>query len=703
MEFSASVAHLGKSTLTFSTGRVAKQANGSVSVSYGDTHVLVTACMSKEPRNMGYFPLMCEYQEKSYAMGKIPGGFIKKEGRPKDWEILGARMIDRPIRPLFPKGFMHEVQVVAMVLSSDGVNDPDVLAINGASCALMLSDIPFARPIAAVRVSRVGEDLLVNPTYKEREQADMDMIVVGTDEKIVMIEAACKEIAESDVEKGFEFAKTYIQKIVNVQKELQAQAGKEKLAGPFAPSTEELTAKVKAQFQDKIAQNYGIEDKAARKEKSQEVCAAAVEYFAREGLLVEAGEEAQEGKVTEGQIKDALEAAEEEYFRRQVLEKEQRPDGRGVADIRAIDCAVRTYPRPHGTALFTRGQTQALAVTTLGTSSDEQMIEALEGERAKHFMLHYAFPPFSVGEVKMMRGPSRRDIGHGALAEKALVNMIPPKEDFPYTMRVVSEILESNGSSSMATVCAASLSLMDAGVPIKAPVAGIALGLVQEGENYKVLTDIAGIEDHCGDMDFKIAGTTSGITAIQLDVKIDGLSAAVIHDALQRAKQARLHILEKMQQALELPRAVVSKYAPKIQSFPIDPDKIGNVIGPGGRMIRKISRDYNVEIDIDDEHAKVFIVAQTQEDLKNAVNYVQGLTKDAEPGEIYEGKVVRLSNFGAFCEILPGKTGLVHISEVSDDYVKDIREVLKEGDAVKVKVINIDQQGRINLSIKKAK
>ena len=693
MVTSLSIPSLGKSPFVFSTGDLAKQANGSVCASYGDTVVLATACMSKEAMpGKGFFPLMVEYQERTYAMGKIPGGFFKKEGRPKDKEILTSRLIDRPIRPLFPKGMTNEIQVISMVLSSDGKNDPDVLAINAASCALFISDIPFDNPVGAVRITKLGNELVINPTYEEREKSDMDLVVVGTQEKIVMLEGGMVEITESQVFEAIEFAHPFIKEIINLQKDLRKEAGKEKKTVELSKVNEDLIKRISQKCSEKLESIYGL----ATKEERQATLAEMITLLYEE-LVPESPE------ITQDQIKAALDVLEENILRQKILEEGKRPDGRSFEDIRNIECKVRVLPRTHGSSIFTRGQTQSLAVITLGTSSDEQFIEALEGERSKHFMLHYIFPPFSVGEIKFLRGPSRRDVGHGALAEKALLPVIPSKEEFPYTIRVVSEILESNGSSSMASACAASLSMMDAGIPIREPVAGIAIGLVTRDNDYKILTDIAGAEDHYGDMDFKVAGTKNGITAIQLDTKIDGLTYPIIKDTLERAKVARMIILEKMKETIVTPRDALSEYAPKIKSFEVNPDKIGAIIGPGGKIIRRMSRENNVTIDIDDETNVVSVVGETLEGLEQAVKQIENLIKDIEVGEIYEVKVERIVNFGAFCEIAPGKSGLVHVSELSDEFVKDVTEFLKEGDVVTAKVIGIDPQGKIRLSIKQAK
>ncbi len=667
------------------------QANGSVKVAFKDTVVLVTACMSQEPREgIDFFPLTVEYRERTYAMGKIPGGFIKREGRPKDSEILCARLIDRPMRPFFPNGFTNDVQITAMVLSSDGENDPDILAVNGASCALMISDIPFFVPIGAVRVSKVGGKLIANPTYEERKESIFDLVVAGTEEKIVMIEAGMKEVREDEAFEAVEYAHTIIKEIVKVQKDMRDKVGKKKREVPSKEIDSDVLKAVEEKSRQYMESVYSITDKGSRGAAIEKAISEVEDMFK------------DDSRVNSSIIRNVFSDMEKEYIKRRILKEGIRPDARAIDEIRPLDCKVNVLPRTHGSAIFTRGQTQSLSVITLGTSSDEQMIKALEGEKSKHFMLHYTFPPFSVGEVKPMRGPSRREIGHGALAEKSLLPVIPSREEFPYTIRVVSEILSSNGSSSMATVCAASLALMDAGVPVKEQVAGIAMGLVQDGEEYKILTDIAGVEDHYGEMDFKVAGTKNGITAIQLDVKNDGLSAAIVKETLMKAMQARAFVLNKMNETISSSRGSVSEYAPKIKFIKIDIDKIGEVIGPGGRIIRRMSREHNVDIDIDDEEGRVFVVAQTEEDLNKTIDEISILTKDVSIGDIYETKVEKITNFGAFCEIAPGKSGLLHISELSNEFVKDVRDFLKEGDTVKVKVINIDAQGKISLSKKQA-
>ncbi len=688
--FSVTLEQIGEASLTFSSGTYARQASGSVIVSYGDTRVLVTVCAAKEAAaGASFMPLMVDYQEKPYSMGKIPGGYIKKEGRPKDREILSARVIDRTLRPLFPKGFVNEVQVIAMVLSSDRTNIPDVLAINGAACALCISDIPFPHLIGAVRIARQNGTFIVNPTYEQRENSDIDFIICASKESVVMLEGEFQELSEDEILEAIKYAQPSIVKIIEAQEKLRAQAGKEKGDYPLYTPSEEIEKAVGDLVTPHLERLYKINDRDQRHKETRALLAdIAAELIEKRQM-----------ETTEGEIKSYYYEIEGAFVRKKILEEDSRPDGRGMNEIRQITCEAGVLPRTHGSAVFTRGQTQSLATITLGTSGDEQMLETLEGDKSKHFMLHYLFPPFSVGEVKFMRGPSRRELGHGALAEKALRRMIPSKEDFPYTIRIVSEILESNGSSSMATVCASSLSLMDAGIPIEKPVAGIAMGLVTGDKGFRVLTDIAGAEDHHGDMDFKVAGTSDGVTAIQVDIKITGLSFEIMKEAFARAKEARLAILERMNAVLSSSRDQMSKYAPKIRSIEIPIDKIGVVIGPGGKMIRQLTRDYNVNIDIDDAGI-VSVVAESSEDLERATKHIIGLTRDLEIGEVYDVKVVKIVNFGAFCDILPGKSGLIHVSEISDGYVKDVNEFLKLGDVVKAKVIKIDPQGKVTLSMK---
>ncbi len=685
-------AKLGRQELIFETGKMAKQAHGAVMVQYGGTVVLVTAVMSKEPREGGdidFVPLTVEYQEKTYAAGKIPGGFFKREGKPSEKEVLTARLIDRPIRPLFPAGISHEIQIMSIVLSHDGENDPDVLAVNAASCALAISDIPFNYMIGAVRVGMIDGELVINPTFAELEKSSLDIVVVGTKDKIVMIESGMNELSEEDVVKAIEFGHKNLCVSIELQEKLKQQCGKTKETNVKYNAVDEvLYNKVNELALDRIKE---VEQKASKEEREELMSVIGKELI--EKLVVEGS------AWIESDVKNALIKVEKEQVRKAILKDKRRVDGRGFKDIRPISCEVGTLPRTHGSALFTRGQTQSLSVTTLGTSADEQTIDALEGETSKSFMLHYSFPPFSVGEVKPVRGPGRREIGHGALAERGLKPVMPTKEEFPYTIRVVSEVLESNGSSSMATACAATLSLMDAGVPIKAPVAGIAIGLVKEGGDFVVLTDIAGLEDHFGDMDFKVTGTEKGITAVQMDLKIDGIGYDIIRESLSQAKEARQTILGKIAQTLGEPRKELSQYAPRIVSFKINPDKIRDVIGPGGKVIRKIIEDTGVTIDIEDD-GTVNVASADGIALQKAIDIINKLTEVPVVGKIYMGKVKRIMPFGAFVEILPNQEGLVHVSELSDQYVKNVEDVVKLGDEFEVKLMEIDDQNRLNLSRK---
>ncbi len=687
----------GGQNLIIETGKFAKQANGAVTVSCGGTVVLVTACMSKQKRaGIDFFPLTVEYQEKTYAAGRIPGGFFKREGRPTEGEILSARMIDRPIRPLFPKGFYNDVQIVSLVLSSDGEYDPDVLAINGASAALMISDIPFEGPVGAVRVAYIDTQYVLNPTYKEREKSPLDLIVVGWHDGIVMIEGEAKEVSEEVVLKGLEFGLEKLKSVTRIQQELAKTTGQKKADVALEILDERFVKKIKAMALSKIGEIYRL----GKKEDRDDATKALLENLTKD-LTVFAEFNTDKQEITATEVKIALEEIESEEVRRMILKENRRADGRGFKDIREIICEVGILPRIHGSGLFTRGQTQSLATITLGTGDDEQMIEALEGTTYKSFMLHYNFPPFSVGETGRMGGPGRREIGHGALAEKAIRSMMPAKEEFPYTVRIVSEILESNGSSSMATVCAGTLALMDAGVPIKDPVAGISIGLVT-GENKSVLlTDIMGVEDHFGDMDFKVAGTRKGITAIQLDLKIKGISLNLLSQAVEYAREARFFILDKMHAVLASPREQLSIYAPRITTLRINPEKIGELIGPGGKTIKRIIEDTGVTIDIEDD-GRVLIASTDEAKSRKAIEIVKGITSEPEIGKVYDAKVKRIMNFGVFCEFLPGKEGLVHVSELSKEFVKDINKVVKIGDEFKVKVIEVDELKRVNLSKKQA-
>jgi polyribonucleotide nucleotidyltransferase len=680
---------IGGRTLSIETGSVAKQADGAAWVRYGDTVVLVTAVASREEIDKDFFPLLVEYREKSYAAGRIPGGFFKREGRPTEKETISARMMDRPIRPLFPDGFNCEVQIVATVLSSDQENDSDVLGVIGESAALCVSDIPFPEPISAVRIGRIEGSLKINPTFSELDASDMDIVVVGTSSSIVMVEGSCKEVQEHALIEALKFAHEHIKSINEIQNELVKLAGRPKRQFDPPPDMSEIVNDIRSVFLEEITQAITIPDKLKRQETMEEIYHRAAERLA---------EKFPESEVL---IKKAMEEVEKAELRRLILEKGLRADGRGLDDIRQITCEVGVLPRTHGSALFTRGQTQSLAVTTMGTSRDEQRVEELEGETWKSYMLHYNFPPFSVGEVRPMRGPGRREIGHGVLAERAIAPVIPSDEVFPYTLRIVSDILESNGSSSMATVCGGSLSLMDAGVPIKAPVAGIAMGLVKEGDSVAVLTDILGIEDHLGDMDFKVTGTRAGVTAWQMDVKIAGIGMDVMEAALEKAKKGRLHILDEMEATIDKPRSEISPYAPRVVVLQIDPEKIRDVIGPGGRVIKRITEETGAEIDINDS-GEVKISSLTASGGDRAAQMVRELTEDPEIGRVYQGKVRKIVNFGAFVEILPNRDGLLHISELDNRRVARVEDVVKEGDVVLVKVIGIDREGKIKLSRKAA-
>ena len=679
----------GKNDLVLETGKLAKQANGSVTITYGATVILVTACMSNSIREgQDFFPLTVEYQEKTYAAGRIPGGFFKREGRPSENEILGSRLIDRPIRPLFPEGFLNEVQVMAMVLSSDGENDPNVLALIGASAALSISDIPFKGPLASCRVARINNEFVLNPTYIETQSADLEVVIAANSSGVVMLESKAKEISEEDYLAAVTFGMENLKSILAMQEEFARLYGIPKAKVELKLIDPVLMQKIEVLSKDKLADLY----KPSRKEEREE----------RVALL---GKELEAQLVSEGflaaDIHIGLHEVEKRQVRKMIIEDGVRIDGRSIKEIRPIACEVSILPRTHGSSLFTRGQTQSMAITTLGTGEDEQMIESLDGEKKKSFMLHYNFPSFSVGETRPVRSPGRREIGHGALAEKALLAVLPSKEKFPYTVRVVSEILESNGSSSMASVCAAALSLMDAGVPIKEAVGGVALGLVKEGKKAVILTDIAGLEDHFGDMDFKVAGTRAGVTAVQLDLKIDGISLELLKECLAQSKEGRLFILDKMGTALTAPRESLSAFAPRIDVLKINTEKIGELIGPGGKTIKAIIAATGASIDIKDD-GTVLVGSVDGEKSEAAIRMIKAITNDVEVGKIYLGKVKRIMQFGAFVEIAPRKEGLVHVSELSATFVKKIDDIVKVGDEFKVKVIGVDELGRINLSKKQA-
>ncbi len=677
----------GKS-LSIEAGRVARQADGAVLVRYGDTVVLVTAVASKQMRQgIDFFPLTVDYQERAYAAGKIPGGFFKREGRPHEKETLTSRLIDRPLRPLFPDGYRHDVQIIATVLSADQDNDPDVLAVFGASAALTISPIPFLGPIGAVRVGRVGGKLVLNPTYTQMEESDIDVVVAGTRSAIVMLEAGANEVTEEVMVEVIEFGHKGIQSMIDMTLELAKELRTEKLPFKVPPVDTELGERVNHLARQGLRTLTGIADKEEQRSRRQALLDEVIGQFAADP---------DDQKVA---VKRLFEHIEHEELRRMILEDGKRADGRSLEDVRPITTEVGVLPRTHGSALFTRGQTQALVTTTLGTSQDEQRMDTLEGEGTKRFMLHYNFPPFSVGEVKFMRGPGRREIGHGALAERALLSVLPTKEEFAYTLRIVSDILESNGSSSMATVCGASLSLMDAGVPIRSAVAGVAMGLVMEHEQTAILTDIIGLEDHLGDMDFKVAGTRKGITALQLDIKTQGISPSLMPKALDQARRARLHILDQMDRAIAKSRPNMSAYAPRILTIMIPVDKIRDVIGPGGKVIRGIVAESGAKIDVSDD-GRIEIASINEEAAQKALTIIGRIVEVPEVGKIYRGKVVKIMDFGAFVQILPGTDGLLHISQISAQRVMKVEDVLSNGEEVMVKVIDIDKSGKIRLSRK---
>jgi len=685
MSISSVSALVGGKPLRFQTGKLAKQADGAVLVSQGDTMVLVTAVMSDEPReDIDFFPLLVEYRERAYAAGKIPGGFIKREGKPTDEEVLKSRVTDRSIRPIFPKGFRNDVQVIAFVISADQENDPAVLAINGASAALHISRIPFEKPVGAVRVARINGELMINPPYELLQEADINLIVSGTEDAVVMVEGGAKEVPEEEVLDAILLAHEEIKKIVKAQEELRQLAGKPKYEF-VAPSLDaETKEKIKAWAFERLEPVITIPDKHERREKLREL---------RELMLLELKIPEEEHALA----KEAFNEAEKEFVRKMVLEKGVRIDGRKPDEIRPISIEVGLLPRAHGSALFTRGQTQALVSTTLGTPEEYQVVDSLLPEEQKRFMLHYNFPPFSVGEVAPLRGPGRREIGHGALAERALAPVIPPEEEFPYVIRVVSDILESNGSSSMATVCGGSLSLMDAGVPIKAQVAGIAMGLIMEGDKFVVLSDILGDEDHLGDMDFKVAGTRKGITAIQMDLKVKGISREVLSTALEQARKGRLYILDKMDEVISEPRKEISPFAPRIVSTKIEPEKTRDLIGPSGKTIKTIIDKAGVKITIK-EDGTVLVSAPSEEAASQALKMIEDVTKDLAVGNTYLGKVTRVENYGAFVELAPGKVGLIHISKLPPEIKENIFEHIKVSDVIPVKIVEFDQLGRPKLS-----
>ncbi|HEX6773656.1 MAG TPA: polyribonucleotide nucleotidyltransferase [Acidobacteriaceae bacterium] len=689
MKQEVSIELAGGKRLNIETGRMAKQAPGAALVSQGDTVVLVTAVASAEPREgIDFFPLTVDYREYTYAGGRIPGGFIKREGRPSEKEILTSRQIDRPIRPLFPENFRNETQVIALVFSADKENDPDVIAINGAGAALALSDVPFGGPIGAVRVGRVNDQFVINPTYGERHESDLNIMVVGTKDGIVMVESGSKQVSEEIVVDAIDFGHVEIKKICAAIEELVAKAGKTKREVPQIEVDQAYAAELEAKVGERLRD--ALDTKKHPKTESYALVKQIKDEIAKQLPAEDADAKKKLGKY--------YEALRERIFREQVLRDRIRPDRRAFDEIRQITIETSVLPRTHGSALFTRGETQALVTVTLGTTDDQQRLETYEGEQKKRLMLHYNFPPFSVGETGRMTGVGRREIGHGALAERAISTVLPAAEESPYTYRIVSDILESNGSSSMASVCGASLALMDAGVSLKGAVAGVAMGLVKEGEQYAILTDIAGAEDHYGDMDFKVAGTRKGITALQMDIKISGITGQIMREALEQARHGRLFLLDKMDAELAAPRETRSKFAPRIHTLQIPTDKIRDLIGPGGKVIRGIIEATGVKIDVDDT-GRVNVASSDETGLNKALGMINDLTAVPEMGKTYLGKVVRLAEFGAFVEIFPGTDGLLHISEIAEHRVKDVKDELREGDQVMVKVLGIEGN-RIKLSRK---
>jgi polyribonucleotide nucleotidyltransferase len=677
--------------LVVETGRMARQAHGAVLVQYGETSVLVTAVTQEQPTHLPFFPLTVEYRERSYAAGKIPGGFFKREGRPGEQEILSARLVDRPIRPMFPDGFMHEVQIMAHVLSADQENDADVLAILGASTALSLSKIPFGAPVAAVRVGRIQGQWVLNPTFQQLEYSDVEIVVAGTEDAILMVEGGAVEVPEEDLVDGLMAAHAGIRELVALQKEFIDGVSQPKMAWTPVEASPELTDRVMSASAARIADAMKISDKGERNATLQ-------------ALRTEVKDElAEEFPEQDKLIAEILGKGEKDAMRRQILGRGVRADGRGPDEIRPITVEVGVLPRTHGSALFTRGQTQALGIATLGTQADEQRIESIDSatETTKSFMLHYNFPPFSTGEAKPIRGTSRREQGHGALAERAIQPLLPAYDEFPYTIRVVSEVLESNGSSSMASVCAASLSLMDAGVPLRSSCAGVAMGLIKEGDEVAILTDILGMEDALGDMDFKVAGTRDGVTAIQMDIKIEGLTLDIMREALERARRGRLHILDEMEQVLARHRPQLSQWAPRIITIQVPVDKIGEIIGPKGKTIRAIQEETGTQINIEDSGI-VTIASVSGEAGERAKERIKAITAEPEVGLIYEGVVKSTTQFGAFVEIMPGTEGLCHISELQEGRTEKTEDVVKKGDVVRVKLLSIDEKGRLRLSRKAA-
>jgi polyribonucleotide nucleotidyltransferase len=680
---------LGGRKLVIETGKLAKQANASVMVRYGDTAVLCTVTASKEPKDLDFFPLTVNYEERLYSVGKIPGGFIKREGRPSEKAILASRLIDRPIRPLFPEGFRNDVQIVDIVMSVDQDCAPEIAAMIGTSCALMISDVPFEGPIAGVIVGRIDGEFMINPSVEQEASSDLHLTVAGSKDAIVMVEAGANEVPEDVMLEAIMYGHEEIKKLVAFQEEIQREVGKPKMDVVLHAVDHVLDEAVREFATDKLKSAIRTHDKQAREEAINAVKAETMLHF-----------QEQNPELTDEQISDMKEILYiivKEEVRRAIIFDKIRPDGRALDEVRPITTEVAVLPRTHGSGLFTRGQTQALSICTLGALGDVQILDGLDLEESKRFMHHYNFPPFSVGEARPLRPPGRREIGHGALGERALDAIIPSEEEFPYTIRLVSEVLESNGSTSQASICASCMALMDAGVPIKAPVAGVAMGLVAEGEQYAVLTDIQGMEDHLGDMDFKVAGTEKGVTALQMDIKIKGLNRQILEEALEQAHRGRMLILGKMLEAIDVPRSELSKYAPRIITLKIHPDKIREVIGPGGRVINKIIEETGVKIDIEQD-GRVFIATSDLAAGEKAKSIIEGIVREVEVGVIYNGRVTRTEKYGAFVEVLPGKEGLVHISHLAEERVEKTEDVVKVGDEIMVKVTEIDPQGRINLS-----
>ncbi|WP_438350185.1 polyribonucleotide nucleotidyltransferase [Paenibacillus sp. FA6] len=681
---------LGGRTLILETGRFAKQANAAVMVRYGETVVLCTVTASNEPKDLDFFPLTVNYEERMYAVGKIPGGFIKREGRPSEKAILSSRLTDRPIRPLFPEGFRNDVQIANLVMSVDQDCAPDIAAMIGTSAALSISDVPFSGPIGAVAVGRKDGQFIINPNMADQETSDLYLVVAGTKDAIMMVEAEGDEVPEEAMLEAIMFGHNEIKNIVATIEELVAQAGKPKMAVKLHTVDADVNVAVREFAEAKLKAAVKTQEKHARQDAIDSINEATVTLF--EQKYIETPELMKD-------VKEILHDIVKEEVRRLITHDKVRPDGRKLDEIRPIECDTGILPRTHGTGLFTRGQTQALSVCTLGALGDVQILDGVDSQESKRFMHHYNFPPFSVGEARPLRPPGRREIGHGALGERAMAKVLPSEVDFPYAIRLVSEVLESNGSSSQASICAGILAMMDAGVPIKAPVAGVAMGLIKDGEHVSILTDIQGMEDHLGDMDFKVAGTAVGVTAIQMDIKIDGISRQILQDALSQAKEGRMFILSKMNEAIAQPRTTLSPYAPKIMTLNINPDRIRDVIGAGGKIINKIIEETGVKIDIEQD-GRVFIASTNEEMNQKARAIIEGIVRQVEVGEIFVGTVKRIEKFGAFVEILPNKEGLVHISQLSTERVAKVEDIIAIGDSITVKVTEIDQQGRINLSRK---